>query len=93
MPAPSNWNVCVIFLSLVLMSSAAGIAKTLEIVGAAIIDVSELGSSDADLVDAVVVIDDKAVIAVGSSRRWWWVAASLRGPSPPIESPLETDHV
>jgi len=47
------------------MSPAAGGAETLAIVGATVIDVSEFGSSDADLVDAVVVIKDGLISAVG----------------------------
>jgi len=66
MPAPRKWTICVISLSLALLSSAAGAVETLAIVGATVIDVSEFGSSDADLVDAVVVIEGQTVTAVGA---------------------------
>jgi hypothetical protein len=50
---------------LVTMAAAAGATETLAIVGATVIDISDFGTSDSDLVDSVVIIEDGVVTAVG----------------------------
>jgi hypothetical protein len=61
-------RVCAVFflaLSLGLPGPAAGVAETLAIVGATVIDVSEFGAGTSDLDDAVVVIENGIITAVG----------------------------
>ena len=65
MPASRIIANCLISLSLAFMGPAEGVTETLAIVGATVIDVSEFGSSDSDLVDAAVVIEDGTITAVG----------------------------
>jgi len=65
MPASRIIVICIISLTLAFLSPAAGVTETLAIVGATVIDVSEFGSSDSDVVDAVVVIEDGIITAVG----------------------------
>jgi len=65
MPASRIFAICLTSLSLTFMGPAEGVTETLAIVGATVIDVSEFGSSDSDLVDAVVLIEDGTIIAVG----------------------------
>jgi len=48
------------------MSPTAGRGESLAIVGATVIDVSEFGAGDSDLVDVVVVIEDGTISAVGT---------------------------
>ena len=65
MPASRKWVVCIISLSLALLSPAAGVAETLAIIGATVIDVSDFGTSETDIDDAVVVIENGTITAVG----------------------------
>ncbi len=65
MPASRNFAVFVLGLCLVFLSPIAGLAETLAIVGATVIDVGDFGSSDSDLSNAVVVVEDGTITAVG----------------------------
>jgi hypothetical protein len=65
MPASRTHLAVLVSSILILMFPAAGTAEKLVIVGATVIDVSDFGRRDSDLIDSVVVIEDGVITAVG----------------------------
>ena len=66
MPTAKASLACLVLSILALLSSTAAASEKLVIVGSTVIDVSDFGNGESDIVDSVVVIEDGVITAIGS---------------------------
>ncbi len=66
MPTSKAGYVSLACSILVFLAVGAGAAETLIIVGSTVIDVSDYGAGESDIIDSVVVIEDGVITFVGS---------------------------